>query len=98
MSQATVMMLACDWVYFLQICRELYENFPDSSILVFNFREGTKQSSFARWIAHFDFTVLDYPRHYEGCPVLPLDLVQHYLQVNLSCPDLNMRATAANMR
>lgn len=60
---------------------ELYEVYPDSSLLAFNFREGERRSKFAEIIAEYDVTVIDYPRHYEGCPLLPLSLVRHFLQV-----------------
>ncbi|CAI0410249.1 unnamed protein product [Linum tenue] len=67
-------------MYLHETIGELYEEFPDSSILAFNFREGDKRSQFAEILCKYDVTVMDYPRQYEGCPLLPLSLVQHFLQ------------------
>ncbi|XP_020687682.1 formin-like protein 3 isoform X2 [Dendrobium catenatum] len=68
-------------IYLTEIVTELYELYPDSSFLAFNFREGEKRSKFAEVIAEYDVTVIDYPRQYEGCPLLPLSLVHHFLRV-----------------
>ncbi|KAE8699079.1 Formin-like protein 6 [Hibiscus syriacus] len=68
-------------VYLHEIVTELHEEFPESSFLAFNFREGEKPSSFAEILCQFDVAVLDYPRQYEGCPLLPLSLIQHFLCV-----------------
>ncbi|KAK6947307.1 Tensin phosphatase, C2 domain, partial [Dillenia turbinata] len=68
-------------IYLHEVCTELHEAFPDSSILAFNFREGEKRSQFAEIMCEYDVTVMDYPRHYEGCPLLPLSLINHFLCV-----------------
>lgn len=68
-------------IYLREIITELHEEFPDSSFLAFNFREGEKRSQFAEILCEYDVTVLDYPRQYEGCPLLPLSLIQHFLRV-----------------
>lgn len=68
-------------VYLHEILGELHEEFPDSAFLAFNFREGEKRSQFAEILCDCDITVMDYPRQYEGCPLLPLSLVQHFLRV-----------------
>ncbi|GLU05281.1 hypothetical protein SLE2022_223900 [Rubroshorea leprosula] len=68
-------------IYLHEIVNELYEEFPESSFLAFNFREGEKPSQFAEILSEYDVTVLDYPRQYEGCPLLPLSLIQHFLRV-----------------
>lgn len=36
---------------------------------------------FAETLCEYDVTVLEYPRQYEGCPLLPLSLIQHFLRV-----------------
>lgn len=56
----------------------------DSSFLAFNFREGEKKSQFADILCEYDVTIIDYPRQYEGCPLLPLSLIQHFLFVTES--------------
>ncbi|PON35084.1 Tensin phosphatase [Parasponia andersonii] len=68
-------------IYLHEIITELHEEFPDSSFLAFNFREGEKRSQFAEILCEYDVTVMDYPRQYEGCPILPLSLIQHFLRV-----------------
>lgn len=68
-------------LYLHEIINELHEEFPDSSFLAFNFREGEKRSQFAEILCEYDVTVMDYPRQYEGCPVLPLSLIHHFLCV-----------------
>ncbi|XP_074573432.1 formin-like protein 3 [Curcuma longa] len=68
-------------IYLHEIITELHEEFADSSFLAFNFREGEKRSQFAEILRQYDVTIIDYPRHFEGCPLLPLSLVHHFLRV-----------------
>lgn len=68
-------------IYLHEIATELHEEFPESSFLALNFRDGKKRSQFAKILCEYDITIIDYPRHYEGCPLLPLSLVQHFLRV-----------------
>ncbi|WJX56150.1 Formin-like protein 14 [Trifolium repens] len=68
-------------LYLHEIVTELNEEFPESSFLAFNFREGEKRSDFAEIMCDYDVIVMDYPKQYEGCPLLPLSLVQHFLRV-----------------
>ena len=70
--------------YLREILTELHEEFPESYFLALNFREGVKKSSFAQVLCEYDVTVIDYPRQYEGCPLLPLSLIQHFLHVSES--------------
>ncbi|EYU29102.1 hypothetical protein MIMGU_mgv1a0004991mg, partial [Erythranthe guttata] len=71
-------------LYLHEIITELHEEFPESSFLAFNFREGEKRSQFAEILCEYDVTVMDYPRQYEGCPLLPLSLIHHFLRVSES--------------
>ncbi|CAA7399778.1 unnamed protein product [Spirodela intermedia] len=71
-------------VYLREIITELHEEFSESSFLALNFREGEKKSQFAQVLCEYDVTVIDYPRQYEGCPLLPLALIQHFLRVTES--------------
>ncbi|XP_047306842.1 formin-like protein 14 isoform X2 [Impatiens glandulifera] len=68
-------------LYLHEILTELHEEFHESSFLAFNFREGEKQSQFAKNLCDYDVIVMDYPRQYEGCPLLPLSLIHHFLRV-----------------
>ncbi|KAL1569252.1 Formin-like protein 14, variant 2 [Salvia divinorum] len=49
-------------LYLHEIINELHEEFPESSFLAFNFREGEKRSQFAEILCEYDVTVMDYPR------------------------------------
>ncbi|RHN54648.1 putative C2 domain, formin, FH2 domain, protein-tyrosine phosphatase [Medicago truncatula] len=68
-------------LYLHEIVTELHEEFPESSFLAFNFRDGEKRSNFAEIMCDYDVIVMDYPKNYEGCPLLPLSLIQHFLRV-----------------
>ncbi|KAF8034782.1 hypothetical protein BT93_C0947 [Corymbia citriodora subsp. variegata] len=48
--------------------------------MVFNFREGENQSHIANLLSEYDMTVMDYPRHYEGCPILTMEIIHHFLR------------------
>ncbi|KAI3511164.1 hypothetical protein L1887_18308 [Cichorium endivia] len=56
------------------IC-QLKDNYPDASILILNFG-GVKSSQFT---SAYDMIVMDYPRQYQGCPLLPMDVIHHFL-------------------
>lgn len=66
--------------YIGSIASELHDYFPDSSFMVFNFKEGENQSQIGSILSENDMTVMDYPLHYEGCPLLPLDMIHHFLR------------------
>jgi hypothetical protein len=67
-------------IYMRQIATQLHEQFPDSSYLVFNFREGERKSQLTEILSQYDMTVMDYPRQYEGCPVLSMEMIHHFLR------------------
>ncbi|CAA7407299.1 unnamed protein product [Spirodela intermedia] len=67
-------------VYMGSIVPQLKEHFPDASFMVFNFREGEKQSQMANILSDYDMTVMDYPKHYEGCPLLTMEMIHHFLR------------------
>uniref|UniRef100_A0A7N0VJB9 C2 tensin-type domain-containing protein n=1 Tax=Kalanchoe fedtschenkoi TaxID=63787 RepID=A0A7N0VJB9_KALFE len=64
---------------------QLQDHFPDASIMVSNFREGDKRSHISDLLNQYDITVIDYPRQYEGFPILPLEMIHHFLQTTQSC-------------
>lgn len=68
-------------VYLNEILTELHEEHIESSFLVLNFRDGDKRSQLADTLREYNIPIIDYPRHFEGCPVLPLCLIQHFLRV-----------------
>ncbi|XP_052199006.1 formin-like protein 13 [Diospyros lotus] len=66
--------------YVGSIVAQLRENYPDASILVFNFRELGTESQIANVLSEYDITIMDYPRQYEGCPLLKMEVVHHFLR------------------
>ncbi|THU64687.1 hypothetical protein C4D60_Mb01t29070 [Musa balbisiana] len=67
-------------VYIGGIVAQLRDNFPDASFMVFNFREGETQSQISSILSEYDMTVMDYPRQYEGCPLLTMEMIHHFLR------------------
>lgn len=59
---------------------QLQDHFPEASFMVFNFREGERRSQISDVLSQYDMTVMDYPRQYEGCPLLPLEMIHHFLR------------------
>ncbi|WVZ96703.1 hypothetical protein U9M48_042305 [Paspalum notatum var. saurae] len=68
-------------IYLNEILTELHEEHVESSFLVINFRDGDKRSQLADILREHNIPIIDYPRHFEGCPVLPLCLIHHFLRV-----------------
>ncbi|CAN1328328.1 Formin-like protein 13 [Linum perenne] len=66
--------------YIAGIVGQLKEHFPDASYLAFNFREGETQGQIADVLSEYDMTIMEYPRHYEGCPLLTMEVVHHFLR------------------
>ncbi|GAB2223878.1 hypothetical protein Drorol1_Dr00004622 [Drosera rotundifolia] len=66
--------------YLGGIVVQLQDFFHDASFMVLNFREGDKRSQISDVLSQYDMTVMDYPRHYENCPVLPLEMIHHFLR------------------
>ncbi|XP_050388074.1 formin-like protein 13 isoform X2 [Argentina anserina] len=67
-------------VYIGGMVGQLQEHLPDASFLVFNFNDGSAQSQMAGILSECDMTIMDYPRHFEGCPVLTMELIHHFLR------------------
>ena len=67
-------------VYIGGIIRQIREHFPDASFMVFNMREGENQSHISNILCDYDMTVMDYPRQYEGCPLLTMEMIHHFLR------------------
>ncbi|KAK7265097.1 hypothetical protein RJT34_32713 [Clitoria ternatea] len=67
-------------VYMDGVVGQLKENMPDASILVFNFRDEDRKSQMGNVMSEYDITIIDYPRQYEGCPVLKMELIHHFLR------------------
>ncbi|XVE97339.1 hypothetical protein REPUB_Repub03eG0011100 [Reevesia pubescens] len=67
-------------IYIGGIVSQLCDHFPDASFMVFNFREGKYQSQIAGILSEYDMTVMEYPRQYEGCPLLTMEMIHHFLR------------------
>lgn len=67
-------------VYIGGIVGQLRESLTDASFMVFNFREGENHSLVTNILSVYDMTVMDYPRHYEGCPLLTMEMIHHFLR------------------
>ncbi|XP_025822313.1 formin-like protein 6 [Panicum hallii] len=66
--------------YITDIVTQLRSHFADASFMVFNFRDGESQSLLANILSSYDMVVMDYPRQYEGCPLLTIEMIHHYLR------------------
>ncbi|XP_057767848.1 formin-like protein 13 [Salvia miltiorrhiza] len=73
------------------IVTQLKESYPDASILAFNFREGETQTEIGSVLTEFDMTIMEYPRQYEGCPLLPMEVVHHFLKSSESWLSLGLQ-------
>jgi hypothetical protein len=63
------------------IVRQLQDYYPDASFMAFNFGgDGRSRSLLADLLSSYDMTVMDYPRQYEGCPLLPMEMISHALR------------------
>ncbi|KAA8521698.1 hypothetical protein F0562_012371, partial [Nyssa sinensis] len=78
-------------IYIGGIVGQLREYFPDASFMVFNFREGEKQSLIGNILSEYDMTVMDYPRQYESCPLLTMEVIHHFLRSSESWLSLGQR-------
>ncbi|XP_050272271.1 formin-like protein 13 isoform X3 [Quercus robur] len=66
--------------YIGGIAGQLRDHLPDSQFLVFHFREGHANSEITDILSEYDMTIMDYPRHFEGCPVLTIEVIHHFLK------------------
>jgi formin 2 len=67
-------------VYMGGVVAQLQDHFPEASFMVFNFREGERRTQVSDILSQYDMTVMEYPRQYEGCPLLPLEMIHHFLR------------------
>lgn len=67
--------------YIENVVSELHEHTPGGSYMGFNFGTGeSKQSQLGRILREHKITVKDYSRHYEGCPILPMETLNNLLK------------------
>ncbi|KAK9070808.1 hypothetical protein SSX86_011210 [Deinandra increscens subsp. villosa] len=66
--------------YVGNIISQYKECYPETSVMILDFREGEKESRIASALSDYDITIIDYPRHYEGCPLLSMEVIHHFLK------------------
>ncbi|KAK4435769.1 Formin-like protein 18 [Sesamum alatum] len=66
--------------YLGRILNQLHEYFPDASFMVFNFEDEENASQITDVLSEYVTTVIDYPSHYENCPLLTLEMIHHFLK------------------
>ncbi|EMS53148.1 Formin-like protein 7 [Triticum urartu] len=62
------------------IAAHLLEDFHDHSFMVTNFGTRAEESRLYHILSEYGMTVLDYPGHYEGCPLLTIEMVHCILK------------------
>ena len=74
-------------LYLRRVVSTLQDAYPEASLLVCNLSSSASGGISATASGHvsaalkdYDITVLEYPRHYEGCPILSVDLLDHFLR------------------
>ncbi|GFP95708.1 formin-like protein 20 [Phtheirospermum japonicum] len=66
--------------YMNGIVAQLQDHYPDAAFMVFNFKERDRKSQLTDVLSQYGMTVMDYPQLYEGCPLLPLEMIHHFLR------------------
>ncbi|RLM78012.1 formin-like protein 7 [Panicum miliaceum] len=62
------------------IAADLLENCRDHSFMVSNFGTRKEESPIYHILSEYGMTVLDYPGHYEGCPLLTMEMIHCILK------------------
>ncbi|XP_071699145.1 formin-like protein 18 [Rutidosis leptorrhynchoides] len=67
------------------IINQFKETYPESSIMIFNFREGDndkdkKECRINSALSEFNVSFVDYPWEYEGCPLLSIEVMHSFLK------------------
>nr|GEU86394.1 hypothetical protein [Tanacetum cinerariifolium] len=68
--------------YFGDTITQIRETYPGHSFMILNFREGEHESKITSAMSESDINhmTIDYPRDYEGCPLLPMEVIHHFLK------------------
>ncbi|CAH9145914.1 unnamed protein product [Cuscuta epithymum] len=67
-------------LYMGGIVHNLCNHFPEASFMVFNFRDGEYESQIEAILEDYDMTVVNYPHHFENCPVHTMETIYHFLK------------------
>ncbi|CAL5044167.1 unnamed protein product [Urochloa decumbens] len=66
--------------YIGGILKQLLGRYSIDSFMVFNFEGGKKDNQIANIFSYYDMSVMGYPRNYEGCPLLTMEMIHHFLR------------------
>ncbi|KAI3513870.1 hypothetical protein L1887_12085 [Cichorium endivia] len=66
--------------YVRNVTNQFQETNPDSSIMILNFREVEAAKKIHHLLSRYYLTIMDYPKHYEGCPLLSMEAFHHFLR------------------
>ncbi|KAJ3673025.1 hypothetical protein LUZ60_006399 [Juncus effusus] len=66
--------------YFTTIVSQLQDFFPEASFMVSTFKENKSHSQITEILSQYDINVMEYPQNYEGCPLLALEMIHHFLK------------------
>ncbi|KAJ0594217.1 putative protein-tyrosine phosphatase [Helianthus annuus] len=67
-------------VYMDSTVADLQARYSALSFMVFNFKEGDTRTQISNILSQYAMTVMEYPLQYDGCPVLPLEVIHHVLR------------------
>ncbi|VFR01829.1 unnamed protein product [Cuscuta campestris] len=71
-------------LYMGGIVHNLCDHFPDASFMVFNFKDGEYESQIESILEDYNMTVVNYPQHYENCPIHTMETIYHFLKASES--------------
>ncbi|KAI3513868.1 hypothetical protein L1887_12083 [Cichorium endivia] len=66
--------------YLCNTVTQFQETYPESSIMIFNFHEGDTKRKIHHILFEYYITIMDYPKHYEGCPLLTMEVIHHFIK------------------
>ncbi|KAK3131785.1 hypothetical protein QOZ80_6AG0511410 [Eleusine coracana subsp. coracana] len=66
--------------YIGGILKQLLGRYSIDSFMVFNFEGDKKDNQIASIFSYYDMSVMGYPRNYEGCPLLTMEMIHHFLR------------------
>ncbi|KAJ1258317.1 hypothetical protein BS78_10G066400 [Paspalum vaginatum] len=66
--------------YIGGILKQLLGRYSIDSFMVLNFEGGKKDNQIANIFSYYDMSVMGYPRNYEGCPLLTMEMIHHFLR------------------
>uniref|UniRef100_A0A0D9WMN1 C2 tensin-type domain-containing protein n=1 Tax=Leersia perrieri TaxID=77586 RepID=A0A0D9WMN1_9ORYZ len=66
--------------YIGGILKQLLGRYSVDSFMVFNFEGSKKDNQIACIFSDFEMCVMGYPRNYEGCPLLTMEMIHHFVR------------------